>query len=172
LTRDKEVNSETLAKRWNIDQRKALNTVKQTTQHGVWSCLYPALSRRTPTNDMMLRYTWLPHPVFSDKLNAGVLSTRGNTYGQAFCTQYDWLRAHPMEKKSDAHEALSLVLKRGGVPLRMVVDNLKEQTLGTFAKKCCKADCHLVTTEPYSPWIQAEEDCIKQTISSGLHGSC
>ena len=30
-TRGKEVDSETLAKRWNIDRRKALNTVKQTT---------------------------------------------------------------------------------------------------------------------------------------------
>ena len=39
----------------------------------------------------------------------------------------------------------------------MVVDNLKEQTLGKFAKKCCDADCYLVTTEPYSPWMQAAE---------------
>ena len=30
-TKGKQVNSETLEKRWNIDQRKALNTVKQTT---------------------------------------------------------------------------------------------------------------------------------------------
>ena len=29
--RGKEVDSKTLAKRWNIDQKKALNTVKQTT---------------------------------------------------------------------------------------------------------------------------------------------
>ena len=45
----------------------------------------------------------------------------------------------------------------------MVVDNSKEQILGKFARKCCKADCHLVTTEPYSPWMQAAEGCIKQT---------
>ena len=30
-TNGKQVNSETLSKRWSIDQRKALNTVKQTT---------------------------------------------------------------------------------------------------------------------------------------------
>jgi hypothetical protein len=40
-THGKKVDSETLAKRWNIDQRKALNTVKQTIQHGVWSWLHP-----------------------------------------------------------------------------------------------------------------------------------
>ena len=32
-----------------------------------------------------------------------------------------------------------------------------------FARKCREADCHLVTTEPYSPWMQAAEGCIKQT---------
>ena len=36
-TKGKQVNSDTLAKRWNIYQRKALNTFKQTTQRGVVS---------------------------------------------------------------------------------------------------------------------------------------
>ena len=76
---------------------------------------------------------------------------------------------HPLEKKSDAYEVLLLVFKRDGVPPRMVVDNSKEQTLGKFAKKCCKADCHLVTTKPYSPWMKAAEGCIKQTkLGSGF----
>ena len=73
-TRGKEVDSGTLSKRWNINQRKALNTVRQTTQRGVRSCLHPSLSRRMPTNDRMLRYKRLPHPVFSDTMKAGVLS--------------------------------------------------------------------------------------------------
>ena len=80
-----------------------------------------------PTNDRMMRYTRLPHPMFSDTLKAGVLSARGNKYGQA-------LRVHPVEKKSDVHKALSSVFKIDGVPPRMVVDNSKEQTLGKFAK--------------------------------------
>ena len=33
-SKGEQVNSETLSKRWIIDQRKALNTVKQTTQRG------------------------------------------------------------------------------------------------------------------------------------------
>ena len=69
---------------------------------------------------------------------------------------------HPMKTKGEAHEALSLVFKRDGVPPRNVVDNSKEQTLGEFRKKCNNADCHLTSTEPYSPWMQAAEGCIKE----------
>ena len=58
-----------------------------------------------------------------------------------------------MKFKSEAHETLSLVLKHDGVPPKIAVDNCKEQTLGKFLKKCRKADCHLVTAEPYSPWM-------------------
>ena len=68
-----------------------------------------------------------------------------------------------MRLKKHDHETLSLIFKRDGVPPNIVVDNSKEQTLGKFAKKCREADCHLVTTEPYSPWMQAAEGCIKQT---------
>ena len=68
-----------------------------------------------------------------------------------------------MQLKSEAHETLSLMFKRDGVPPKIVVDNSKEQTLGKFKKKCKEAGCHLVTTEPYSPWMQAAEGCIKQT---------
>ena len=63
-TKGKQVNSETLAKRWNIDLRKALNTVKQTTQRGVRTCLHPTLACRFPMNDRIMRYKRLPHPVF------------------------------------------------------------------------------------------------------------
>ena len=87
-TKGKQVNSETLAKRWNIDQRKALKTFKQTTQRGVRTCLHQSLARRFPTNDRMIRYKRLPHPVFSDTIAAGVVSTCQNKYAQAYCTQY------------------------------------------------------------------------------------
>ena len=49
-TKGKQVNYETLYKRWNIDQRKALNTVKQTTQLGVRTCLHPSLERHFTTH--------------------------------------------------------------------------------------------------------------------------
>ena len=67
-----------------------------------------------------------------------------------------------MKMKSDAQDTLSLTFKRDGVPPRMIVDDSKEQTLGTFRRKCREADCHLVNTKPYSPWQQAAEGYIKQ----------
>ena len=36
----KQVDAATLASRWGIDHKKALNTVRMTTQRGVKSCLY------------------------------------------------------------------------------------------------------------------------------------
>ena len=88
---------------------------------------------------------------------AGVVSTRQNKYVQAYCTQYGWSRAHPMRLKKHAHEDLSIYFKQDGVPPKIVVENSKEQNLGKFARKCREADFHLVTTEPYSPWMQATE---------------
>ena len=67
-----------------------------------------------------------------------------------------------MKRKSEAVETLSLVFKRNGVPPNVVVDNSKEQSLGKFRAKCLEADSHLVNTEPYSPWQQAAEGCVKR----------
>ena len=45
----------------------------------------------------------------------------------------------------------------------MVDDTSKEQTLCKFANTYHNTDYHLVTTEPYFPWMHAAEGCIKQT---------
>ena len=55
------------------------------------------------------------------------------------------------EAEAQFHLRGSLVFKQDIVPPKIFVDNSKEQILGKFAKKCRKADCHIVTTEPYSP---------------------
>ena len=44
----------------------------------------------------------------------------------------------------------------------MIIDRSKEQTLGDFKHKLHEADCHLQQPEPYSPWQQAVEGCIRQ----------
>ena len=37
------------------------------------------------------------------------------------------------------------------------MDGSKEQTLGSFRKKCQEADCNIKQMDPYSPWqLQAE----------------
>ena len=51
----------------------------------------------------------------------------------------------------------------------MVLDGSKEQVLGDFKRKLCEADCHLRQTEPYSPWQQAAEGCIRE-LKRGIPG--
>ena len=77
-TKKKQADSVTLAKRWHIDHGRAKKTVKLTTQRGVRTTLHPSLSRRYPTNDRMLRYPRLPHPVFTSTLKARTKPSRFN----------------------------------------------------------------------------------------------
>jgi hypothetical protein len=67
-----------------------------------------------------------------------------------------------MTRKGEAHETLSLLFHRDGVPPTMVFDGSKEQCQGDFKRKLCKADCHARQTEPYSPWQQAAEGFIRE----------
>ena len=63
-----------------------------------------------------------------------------------------------MQRKGEAHETLSLLFQRYGVPPSMTVDNSWEKILGDFKQKYQEAVCHLKQTEPYSPWMQAAKD--------------
>jgi hypothetical protein len=81
---------------------------------------------------------------------------------QAYATSFGWARAHPMKRKGDAHETLSLVFQHDGVLPTMVTDDSKEQTKGEFRRKLKEADCHPRVTEPYSPWQQVAEGCIRE----------
>jgi hypothetical protein len=65
-------------------------------------------------------------------------------------------------RKGEAHETLSLLFHRDGVPPTMVFDGSKEQCQGGYKRKLCKAHCHVRQTEPYSPWQQAAEGCIRE----------
>ena len=67
-----------------------------------------------------------------------------------------------MRQKGEAHETLPVLFARDGVPPKMICDNAKEQALGTFARKCREADCHLTTVEPYSPWSNPAEGTIRE----------
>lgn len=155
----------TLAKRWNVPPDRAKQTVGVTTQRGVRQCLGSGLTRRYPTNDRMLRYNRLRQPVFTDTLIAGTTSWRPrcNNYSQVFATNFGWTRAHGMRRKGEAHEALSLLFQREGVPPEMIADCSKEQTLGDFKRKCKEAACYLKPIEPYSPWMNSAEVGIRET---------
>jgi hypothetical protein len=152
----------TLAGQWMIALDRAKETVQRTTQQGIHTCLNPTLARQFPTNDRMLCYKRLPHTIFIDTMIAGTPSHSRNKCAQVYSTSFGWARAHPMTRKGEAHETLSLLFHRDGVPLTMVLDGLKEQTKGDFKRKLLEADCHARQTEPYSPWQQAADGCIRK----------
>ena len=57
------------------------------------------------------------------------------------CVRFPWIR------RGGAHESLSLLFQRDGVPPKMIVDGLKEQTLVDIKRKVAEAGCHLRQTE-------------------------
>ncbi len=136
------IDPQTLAARWMISPERAKRTIVMTTQRGVGTSLNPTLSCQFPTNDRMLWYKRVLHTMFSDTLFAGSISRQGNKMAQVYATSFGWACAHPMKRKGDAHETLSLVFQRDGVPPTMVTDDSKEQTKGEFRRKLKEADCH------------------------------
>ena len=151
-----------LAQKWGIGLDAARRTINVTMQRGIRTVLHPSLSRRFRTNDRQMRYRRLPLELYSDTLITDVKSRRGNRYAQVFCAQNGWARAFPMAKKSDAHEALSLLFARDGVPPALIVDGSLEQTKGEFRRKARQADCHIKQIEPHSPWQNAAEGTIRE----------
>ena len=62
-----------------------------------------------------------------------------------------------MKKKSEALDTVDLLFHCNGVPTKMIMDGLKEQTKRRFCKKCLEASVHCKQTEPYSPWKNLAE---------------
>ena len=83
-------------------------------------------------NDRMLRYRRLPVDLFTDTLEAGVVSHMGNKYAQLYAHRSTWCKAYPMARKSNAHETLSLLFAREGVPSTLIMDGAREQVMGEF----------------------------------------
>jgi hypothetical protein len=93
---------------------------------------------------------------------ANIKSRQGNKCAQVFATHFGWVFVVPLTTKGDAHDALSIFLRRYGAPPAMIVDGSKEQIGKTFRRKLQEADTHLRQTEPYSPWQQAAEGAIRE----------
>jgi hypothetical protein len=123
----------------------------------------PTLFCRFPTNNCMLRYPCMPHPIFGDTMFAGTESKNGNkNCCQVFANNFIWASAHPLKQKGETHEAMLLMFKRDSVPPKMILGSSKEQVKGVFGCKLKEVNCHMRVTEPYSPWQQAAEGCIRK----------
>ena len=122
---------------------KISDLTRATTSRGIRSVLDPTISRRYPTNDRQLRYRRIPLEMYSDTMKESVRSRNGNKYAQVYCTRSGWTLAIPMQSKSDAHETLTLLFSRHGIPNILIVDGAKEQVQGKFKRKARQADCRL-----------------------------
>jgi hypothetical protein len=89
--------------------------------------------------------------MFTDTMYSTILSRQQNKAARIFCTDLGFVRSFPMKKESEAHEALSLLFHRDGVPnvMVMVMDGAKAQVEGQFRRKLHNAGCHIKQTEPH-----------------------
>jgi hypothetical protein len=70
--------------------------------------------------------------MFTDTMYSTILSRQENRAAQIFCADFGFVRAFPMKKESEAHEALYFLFHRDGVPNVMVMDGAKAQIEGDF----------------------------------------
>ena len=118
--------AEKLVQNWCIRLEAAKRTAEAATQRILRTVTNLSLSRRFRTNDRQLRYRRISSDMYTDNAQSVVISKIGNKYCQFFSLLFGWVRAFPMPKNSCAHETLSLLFKRDGVPNTMIMDGSKE----------------------------------------------
>jgi hypothetical protein len=128
-----------------------------TTQRVIRRMIHPSLTKRYKTNDKQLRYRRLPVTVFTDTMYSTISSRQQNKAAHIFCTEFGFVRAFPMKKESGAHEDLSLLFHRDGVPNVMVMDGSKAKNEGQFRRKLRDAGFHINQTEPHTQYSNMGE---------------
>jgi predicted nucleic-acid-binding Zn-ribbon protein len=101
-----------------------------TSKRGIRRIIHPSLTNRYNTNDRQLRYHLLPVTMYTGTMFSKILSIQDNKAAQIFCTDFGFVRAFPLKKETEAHEALFLLFQRDGVPNDMVMDGAKAQVEG------------------------------------------
>jgi hypothetical protein len=155
------ITAERLAKNWNISIERARKTIEATTQHMIRAPAGTKLVRRFRTNDQMLCYPRLNTHIFIDTMESKITSKQQNKYAKVFVVPPAWFEAYPMSRKSKAHDAISLLLHKYGAPIKMIMDDSKEQMFGEFNHHKLKdADVISHPIEPYSTWQDLVEHMI------------
>jgi hypothetical protein len=112
--------------------------------------IHLSLTKRYNTNDSYLRYHRLPVTMLTDTMYSTIPSRQQSKAAQIFCTDFGFVRAFPMKKEIEAHEALSLLFHRDGVPNLIVMDGAKAQVEGKFRRKLRDAGFHIKHNEPHT----------------------
>jgi hypothetical protein len=142
------IRAQELAQTFGIGIDAAERTLRVTTQRGIRTVLHPTMTQRWKTIDRAMRYRRLPFDLYTDTMKSTVKSARGNNFAQVFVAKNGWVRAIPTVAERQAHEALSLLFCRDGVPPNMIMDGAKTQIKGEFRRKCNEAGTGIKQTEP------------------------
>jgi hypothetical protein len=89
-----------------------------------------------------------------------ILSRQHKKTAQICCTDFGFLRSFPIKKESEAHEDLSSLFHRDGVPNVMIMDGPNAQTEGKFRSKVCDVGCYVKQTEPHTQSSSMGEGCM------------
>jgi hypothetical protein len=161
------VDASTLAKNWGIGIEAAKMKLLVTTQRGIMRMIHPRLTNMYNTNDRQLRHRRLPVTMYTYTMFSTILSRQDNKAAQIFCTNFGFVRAFPLKKEKEAHEALSLLFHRDGAPNVMVVDGANAQVEGEFRRKLRDAGCHIKQTEPHTQSSNMGEGAVRE-LKKGL----
>jgi hypothetical protein len=156
------VDAATLTKNWGIGLEAAKRKRLVTTQRGIRRMIHPSLTKRYKTNDKQLRYRRLPVTIYTDTMFSKILSRQKNKAAQIFCTDSGFVRAFPLNKEKEAHEALYLLFHRDGVTNVMVMDGAKALVEGELRRKLCDAGCHIKQTEPHTQSSNMGEGAVRE----------
>ena len=156
------ITAEEVSRKFGIGLETARKTLKATTQNGIRHAIHP-LSRRYRTDIMQSKRKRLNDTFYTDTMFSGIRSLRGNTCAQLF-TNGKFVHIEPMDKRSEAGEALNSMIDEIGIPDKMVFDGAKEQTgkRSEFMRLIRKNRISYWQTEPYSPWQNRAEDQIRE----------
>jgi hypothetical protein len=156
------VDAATLPKNWGIGIEAAKGTHLVTTQRGIRRMIHPSLTKRYKTNYRQLRYLRLPVTMHTDNMYSTIFSRQKNKAAQIFCTDFVFVRAFTLKKEKEAHEALSLLFHRDGVPNFMVMDGSKAQVEGEFRRNLRDAGCRIKQTEPHTQSSNMGEGAVRE----------
>jgi hypothetical protein len=153
----------TLANRLGISQHICSATLKCTKQKASRNITEPFI-HRVKTRQSALRYPRLNDYVYSDTMFSSVVSKpRQHTCAQLFVTSKRYEKVYPMRTKGQAGEMLNQFITNTGIPLGLITDGAKEETLGQWDEVRKKFLLTQRTTEPHSPWQNKAESEIGGT---------
>jgi hypothetical protein len=112
--------------------------------------IHPSLTKWYKTNGRQLRYRRLPVTMFTDTMYSTIPSRQKNKADQICCTDFGFVRAFPMNKESEAHEALSLIFHRDRKTNMIVTIGSNAQVEGLFRRKLSDTCFHIKQTEPHT----------------------